>query len=870
MKISSFLGRVLTEALLYARNYQHSILTPEHLLFAALQTRLVRNIVADCGADPEKLERNIKSYLTDKVPVKKINEIEKGAVESAGFQAVMNRAVFLCVESDRTVVDITDVLVSMYDEKKNYCSYYMRLNGIERPRLLEVVSRVSVGNGDVQNDDSVSFGGPQQNPQREKKSGRSALERFCVDMIKAAKNGEYDNLIGREDEIERTIEILCRRIKNNPLHVGDAGVGKTAVTQGLVQRIVEGRVPETLKNSAVYSLDLGLLLAGSKFRGDFEERIHSVIDEMVALKNGILFIDEIHMIMGAGTNGNSAMDAANLLKPVLSTGKMRVIGSTTFDEYSKHFEKDRALSRRFQKIDILEPTRDESVKIIEGLLPKYEKYHGVKYNKSAVEAAVDLSIQYISDKKLPDKAIDIIDESGAFVKIKAHGGFEGKPEPKFTTIPLSELANDSEYLDSGVLSEENFSGGFENHSSGFENSVSRTGNHSSGSEDSFSGSENRISVSDASSASLSGKQVSAKNEKVPNEKVPVVSSSVVKKVVSKMAHVPIENLSGGEKVHLRDLQANLEKQIFGQDEAVKAVVKAVKRARAGLKNPEKPEAVFLFVGPTGVGKTELARSLSELLAEPLLRFDMSEYQEKHTVSRLLGAPAGYVGYEEGGILTDSVRKNPHSVLLFDEIEKAHSDIYNVFLQMMDYGFLADNQGRKADFRNCIIIMTSNAGARDLEKTPMGFADFAVNDFSGDAANMKHAVEEHFSPEFRNRLDSVIPFVHLDRGIILKVVKKEIGKIAERLLSKKVKLVVSEECVSRLADEGYSREYGARNIARVVEERIASPLVDEVLFGKLSKGGCVIADVENGEISFTFGTKNCQAEFKENLEAVEMM
>lgn len=845
MKISSFLGRVLTEALLYARNYQHSILTPEHLLFAALQTRLVRNIVADCGADPEKLERNIKSYLTDKVPVKKINEIEKGSVESAGFQAVMNRAVFLCVESDRTVVDITDVLVSMYDEKKNYCSYYMRLNGIERPRLLEVVSRVSVGNGDVQNDDSVSFGGPQQNPQREKKSGRSALERFCVDMIKAAKNGEYDNLVGREDEIERTIEILCRRIKNNPLHVGDAGVGKTAVTQGLVQRIVEGRVPETLKNSAVYSLDLGLLLAGSKFRGDFEERLHSVIDEMVALKNGILFIDEIHMIMGAGTNGNSAMDAANLLKPVLSTGKMRVIGSTTFDEYSKHFEKDRALSRRFQKIDILEPTRDESVKIIEGLLPKYEKYHGVKYNKSAVEAAVDLAIQYISDKRLPDKAIDIIDESGAFVKIKAHGGFEGKPEPKFTTIPLSDLANDSEYLDAGVLSEENFSGGFENHSSGFDNSISRTENHPSGS-------------------------LSENHSSVKNEKVPVVSSSVVKKVVSKMAHVPIENLSGGEKVHLRDLQANLEKQIFGQDEAVESVVRAVKRARAGLKNPDKPEAVFLFVGPTGVGKTELARSLSELLAEPLLRFDMSEYQEKHTVSRLLGAPAGYVGYEEGGILTDSVRKNPHSVLLFDEIEKAHSDIYNVFLQMMDYGFLTDNQGRKADFRNCIIIMTSNAGARDLEKTPMGFSGFASDDFSGDAANMKHAVEEHFAPEFRNRLDSVIPFVHLDRKIILKVVRKEIGKIAARLLSKKVKLVVSDECVSRLADEGYSREYGARNIARIVEERIASPLVDEVLFGRLSKGGCVIADVENGEISFTFGTKNCHAEFKENLEAVEMM
>lgn len=827
MKISSFLGRIITESLLYARNYRHSILTPEHLLYAGLQTRLVRDIVTNCGADPDKLERNIKTYLTTKVPVKKDDEIDRTATESAGFQAVMNRAVFHCVESDRTVVDITDVLVSMYDEKKNYCSYYMRLNGIERVRLLEEISQVSAMSRENMNDNSAQNDEMQDSAQNRRNS-RSALARFCVDMVKAAKNGEYDNLIGREEEIERTIEILCRRVKNNPLHVGDAGVGKTAVTQGLVQRIVEGRVPETLKNSQVYSLDLGLLLAGSKFRGDFEERIHAVIDEMVALKNGILFIDEIHMIMGAGTNGNSAMDAANLLKPVLSTGKMRVIGSTTFDEYSKHFEKDRALSRRFQKIDILEPTRDESVKIIEGILPKYEKYHSVKYNKSAIESAVDLSIQYLSDKRLPDKAIDIIDEAGAFVKIKTHGGFEGKPEQKFTTIPLAEIANEAKYLDASVLAEEK---------SVFTNEQ------------------------------FQEKQNSASQMK----KNPVVNSAIIRKVVSKMAHVPIEAVSGGEKVHLKDLQSNLEKQIFGQNQAVEAVVKAVKRARAGLKNPDKPEAVFLFVGPTGVGKTELARSLAELLAEPLLRFDMSEYQEKHTVSRLLGAPAGYIGYEEGGILTDSVRKNPHSVLLFDEIEKAHPDIYNVFLQMMDYGFLTDNQGRKADFRNCIIIMTSNAGARDLEKAPMGFANFISNDFSNDSASMKHAVEEEFSPEFRNRLDSVIPFSHLDREIIFKVVRKEVGKIAERLLSKKVKLVVSDECVSRLADEGYSREYGARNISRVVEERIASPLVDEVLFGRLSKGGCVIADVENDEISFTFGTKdNLHLEYKNNFESIEMV
>ena len=784
MKISTLLGKILTESLLFVRNYHHSILTPEHVLLSALQTNLIRGVIADCGADPDKLERNIKTYLTEKIPMQKDTELNKSPVESAGFQSVMNRAVFHCVESDRTVVDITDVLVSMYDEKKNFCSYYMRLNGIERLRLLEAVSKVSANSGDKEASVSESVILDPETGMPQKKNGKSALERFCLDMTKAAENGEYDTLIGREEEIERTIQILCRRTKNNPLHVGDAGVGKTAVTQGLVQRIVEGRVPDSLSGAKVYSLDLGLLLAGSKFRGDFEERLHAVIDELVALKNAVLFIDEIHMIMGAGTNGSTNMDAANLLKPVLSTGKIRVIGSTTFDEYSKHFEKDRALSRRFQKIDIVEPTRDETLKIIEGLLPKYEKYHNVKYNRSAVEAAVDLSIQYLADRRLPDKAIDVIDEAGSYVKIKAKGGFEG-------------------------------------------NSVL----------------------------------------KIKNDWIPSVNPAVIRKVVSKMAHVPVENVAGGEKLQLKDLQLNLEKRIFGQPQAVEAVVKAVKMSRAGLKNPDKPEAVFLFVGPTGVGKTELARELANLLGENLLRFDMSEYQEKHTVSRLLGSPAGYVGYEEGGILTDAVRKNPHSVILFDEIEKAHSDIFNVFLQMMDYGFLTDNQGRKADFRNCIIIMTSNAGARDLEKTPLGFADLEKSDFAGDSASMRRAVEQVFTPEFRNRLDSVIPFAHLDKGVVLKVVKKECGKIAERLLSKKVKLAVSDECIEFLADEGYSREYGARNVSRTVEERIASPLVDEVLFGKLSNGGCVIADFENGEITFTFGTKNCTAEYKESLNVL---
>ena len=438
------------------------------------------------------------------------------------------------------------------------------------------------------------------------KGRKSALEKFCVDMTKEATKGSYDKFIGREEEIERTIQILCRRVKNNPLHVGDAGVGKTAVTQGLAQRIVEGRVPSELKDSKIYSLDIGLLLAGSKFRGDFEERLHAVVDEVVAKKNAILFIDEIHMIMGAGTNGNTNIDAANLLKPVLATGKMRVIGSTTFEEYSKNFEKDRALARRFQKIDILEPTPQETLKILMGLLPKFEQYHHVKYQKSAIQAAVDLSVQYISDKRLPDKAIDVIDEAGALLKIQKNGGFEG------VHISKIQLAD-----------------------------------------------ENVPAVSEFSVT-------------------PTVNVAAIRKVVAKMAHVPLQNLAGGEKEKLYLLEKTLKSQIFGQDKAVEAVVKAVKRSRAGLKNPDKPDASFLFVGPTGVGKTELARCLASQLGVPLLRYDMSEYQEKHTVSRLIGSPAGYVGYENGGLLTDDVRKNPHAVILFDEIEKAHPDIYKFF------------------------------------------------------------------------------------------------------------------------------------------------------------------------------------------------
>ena len=599
------------------------------------------------------------------------------------------------------------------------------------------------------------------------------LKRFAENMTAKADKHEYDVLIGRENEIERTLQILCRRSKNNPLLVGDAGVGKTAIVQGLAQRIVNKQVPSILQNYSIYSLDLGVLLAGSKFRGDFEERLTSILDEIVNQKDGkkaILFIDEIHMIIGAGTNGSNQMDAANILKPYLTNGKIKLIGSTTYEEFSSIFEKDKALSRRFQKVDIVEPSAEETVKIIEGLIPNFEKHHQVRYAKGSIEEAVNLSIRYLPERKLPDKAIDIIDESGSYVFIQNAGGFTGKNKIKLN--------------------------------------------------------------SDNESA----------------QKTAVVTKDIIKKVTAKITQLPIDSIKNDEKTLLQKLEENLENDIFGQNDAVKKLSKAVKRARVGFRNPDKPEAIFLFVGPTGCGKTELARSLAKILKMPLLRYDMSEYQEKHSVSRLVGSPPGYVGFEEGGILVKEVRKNPNSIVLFDEIEKAHQDIYNVLLQVMDYGQLTDNQGRKADFRSCIIIMTSNAGARDLEKGNIGFGSDELKNVE---ASLNEAVNKTFPPEFRNRLDSVIPFNYLDFEIAKRVCQKEISNLSKRLLQKKVSLEVSPECIELLSKKGYSKEFGARNIARTIENEIADKLVDEVLFGSLAKGGKAIAKIDaDGEILIT--------------------
>lgn len=755
MKVSPMLTKILSEALLNAKTAHHEFLTPEHILSCALQNEFVTQVLSESGCDTIVLKAKLSDYISTKVPVisSEANEkfLNNAPVESAGFQAVMNRAVFHCVSSESEFLDVTDLLVSMYEESKNYCSYYLRTTGTDKIRLLETISKIKGIHGTkrpVKNTGGLGI------PPEMASNNEGGLQRFAVNLTEMAKNGAFDALIGREEEIERTIQILCRRSKNNPLHVGDAGVGKTAITQGLAQRIVSNKVPEFLKGTTIYSLDMGLLLAGSKFRGDFEERLHSLVDELRQKKNSILFIDEIHMIMGAGTNGNTQIDAANLLKPALSDGSIRVIGSTTYEEYAKNFEKDRALARRFQKIDIIEPTRDETVKILKGLQKKYEAYHKVKYAPASLETAVDLSIQYIAEKRLPDKAIDLMDEAGAWQKINKKGG--------------------------------------------------------------------------------------------------IVTPATIKKVTSKIVKLPLENVEGDEKSKLRTIDETLQKEIFGQNRAIEILGKAVKRARAGFRNPEKPEACYLFVGPTGCGKTELAKSLAKLLGEPLLRYDMSEYQEKHSVSRLVGSPPGYVGFEEGGQLVKDIRKNPNAVVLFDEIEKAHEDIYNILLQVMDYGMLTDNQGRKADFRNCIIIMTSNAGARDMEKPGIGFG---TESNENNEATLTEAVNREFSPEFRNRLDAVIPFAHLSMDVVKLVCEKEITKLSARMAAKKVILTVSKACVSYLTEQGYSREFGARNMARTIEDKLANALVDEVLFGKLEKGGNVKADYKKGEIVFVYEKDN---------------
>jgi ATP-dependent Clp protease ATP-binding subunit ClpA len=777
MKISRHVQAIINGAYNEARSRNHEYLTPEHILYAALNFDEVQGVLGACGADLPVLKTGMETFFKSKVPVKESGE----PTQTVGFQAVLERAVLQSQSASRNVLDVADILVSLYDEERNYCSYYLRKSGVTRFVLLKTLAHGYKGADEriysFFRSESDAAEGQQDKEEAEGEKGqkqqkKSFVERFLTDVTALAREGRLEPVIGREDELARTVQVLCRRMKNNPLHVGDSGVGKTAITEGLAQRIIAGDVPPLLRDFSIFSLDMGALVAGTRYRGDFEERVKRVVEELLKREKIILFIDEIHTLVGAGAGSGGALDASNILKPALVSGKLRCIGSTTHEEYNKFFNKDRALSRRFQKIDIAEPSEADAIKILQGLKPKYEDYHHVTYTDRAIESAVKLSVQFITERRLPDKAIDVIDEAGAFTRIQAD----------------------------------------------------------------FEASRTESQVAEAPGADLSG-------EETPPLTITAIDTETIEHIVSKMARIPERKVGESEKDKLRTLEERLKEQVYGQDTAVGEVVKAVKRSRAGFRSGEKPVASFLFVGPTGVGKTELARNLADLLGVTMHRFDMSEYQEKHTVSRLIGSPPGYVGYEDGGLLTDAVRKQPHCVLLLDEIEKAHGDIYNILLQIMDYATLTDNTGKKADFRNAVLVMTSNAGARNIGKPLIGFGDREQDDRA-----VKDAVDKTFTPEFRGRLDAVVTFAHLSREIMASIVRKEFDLFRRQLAEKNVTLTVTDACIDRLAEEGYSRETGARNTSRVIEEKIKNFFVDTVLFGALSEGGSATVDWD-GEYRF---------------------
>nr|WP_216672786.1 ATP-dependent Clp protease ATP-binding subunit ClpA [Corallococcus exiguus] len=723
-----------------ARKMRHEYLTLEHLLLALTRESRTREVLKGCGANVKRLQENLTSFLEETVE-RLPDDVDAEPQQTIGVERVLHRAAMHALSAEQKYIDGGDVLVAMFREEESHALYLLQQEGVTRLDLLNFISHGTTKDGESEGEPRPTPAGDDDDGESQKKS---PLEAYAVQLNVEAKAGRIDPLIGRDKELERTIQVLCRRRKNNPLYVGEAGVGKTAIAEGLALFITEGRVPAALKDAVVYSLDMGALLAGTKFRGQFEERLKGVLKALQELPDAILFIDEIHTIVGAGATSGGSMDASNLLKPALASGRLRCIGSTTFQEFKASFERDRALSRRFQKIEVDEPSVEDTIKVLEGLRSRYEEHHHVKYGEGALQAAAELAAKHINDRFLPDKAIDVIDEAGAAERLKPEGV--------------------------------------------------RTG---------------------------------------------VVSAHDVEQVVSKMAKIPAKSVSASEGVQIQNLDKELKGVIYGQDKAIEEMVGAIKLSRSGLRAPEKPIGSFLFSGPTGVGKTELAKQLAQSLGVEFLRFDMSEYSEKHTVSRLIGAPPGYVGFDQGGLLTDAVRKHPYAVLVLDEIEKAHPDLFNILLQVMDHATLTDNNGRKADFRNIILILTTNAGAQEMSTKAMGFGDTQV---VVDGSRAKKAIERTFTPEFRNRLDGWILFSGLPPEVILKVVDKEVRLLQKVLDEKKVKLELTPAARAWLAEHGYDPAFGARPMARLVDNTLKKPLAEALLFGSLKSGGVARFDV----------------------------
>ena len=747
------LEKTLHTALANASERSHEYATLEHLLLALIDDPDAAQVMQACGVDLGDLGDVVRQYLDQEYQSLKTQE-KADPQPTAGFQRVIQRAILHVQSSGKDTVTGANVLVALFSERDSYAVYFLQQQDMSR---LDAVSFIShgIGKGGRQVDGRTPKGAEEEAPkQPEEKADakgqkkETALDQFTVNLNEKALGGKVDPLIGRGPEVDRTIQILCRRSKNNPLYVGDPGVGKTAIAEGLARKIVEGEVPEVLAEAVIYSLDMGSLLAGTRYRGDFEERLKQVVSELEKMPHAVLFIDEIHTVIGAGATSGGAMDASNLLKPALSGGTIRCIGSTTYKEFRNHFEKDRALLRRFQKIDVNEPTIEDTIKILRGLRTAFEEHHKVKYTPDAIKTAVELSARYINDRKLPDKAIDVIDEVGAMQML----------------VP-------------------------------------------------------------------------------PNKRKKTITAREIEQVIATMARIPPKSVSSDDKKVLEHLERDLKRLVFGQDKAIEVLSSAMKLSRAGLRDPEKPIGNYLFSGPTGVGKTEVAKQLASIMGIPLQRFDMSEYMERHSVSRLIGAPPGYVGYDQGGLLTDAIDQNPHCVLLLDEIEKAHPDLFNILLQVMDNGRLTDHHGKTVDFRNVVLIMTTNAGASDMAKQGIGFGDTSKADAG------EEAVKQMFSPEFRNRLDAIVPFAYLAKETISRVVDKFILQLELQLADQNVHIQFDSDAREWLGHRGYDRLYGARPMARVIQERVKQPLAEELLFGKLAHGGEVHVSVKEDALNF---------------------